>query len=134
MKKINIVFFMIIITPYLWGQQKKIQQNNIKSVTVTEYVYEKGVEKKYLDSETKYDTKGNIIEEIEYKAGKIDRHVIYKYDENSNKISETELDASGKKTKITEYKYNSANLRIEKTVYDGNKVLKSKKIYQYTTY
>lgn len=118
----------------MWSQAKKIAQEKIKSITVIEYVFEKGVEKKYIDSETKYDTKGNIIEEIEYKSGKIDKHVIYKYDDNNNKISETELDASGKKTKIIEYKYNSDNLRIEKAVYDGNKVLKSKKIYQYTTY
>ena len=134
MKRIIIPFFMLLIASSLWGQSKKIQQHNIKSITVTEYVYEKGIEKKFIDSETKYDAKGNVIEEIEYKAGKIDRHVIYKYDENNNKISETELDAAGKKTKITEYKYNSENLRIEKAVYDGNKILKSKKIYQYTTY
>ncbi len=134
MKKFFITFSLLALTFCLWSQSKKIGQGKIKSITVIEYVYDKGVEKKYIDSETKYDVRGNIIEEIEYKGGKIDKHVIYRYDDNNNKVSETELDASGKKTKITEYKYNSDNLRIEKAVFDGNKVLKSKKIYQYTTY
>ncbi len=134
MKRIVFMFSLLAITCCLWSQPKKIVQEKIKSITVIEYVYEKGVEKKYIDSETKYDARGNMIEETEYKGGKIDKHILYKYDENNNKISETELDASGKKIKITEYKYNNENLRIEKAVYDGNKVLKSKKIYQYTTY
>jgi hypothetical protein len=118
----------------VFSQVNKQPGGKIKQMTVKEYTYEKGEEKVYNDLHVKYDAKGNITEEIEYKAGKIDKHFLYQYDVSNNKILETELDPAGKKIKISEYKYNSQNLRTEKIVYDGNRVLKSKKIYQYESY
>ena len=61
------------------------------------------------------------------------KHVKYQYDQDNNKIKETELDAAGKTTKTTEYKYEKG-FRVEKVVYDSNKKIKSRKTYQYTTF
>jgi len=48
-------------------------------------------------------------------------------------IQETELDPAGKKIKVSEYRY-ANNLKTEKTVYDGNGQVLSKKTYKYETY
>jgi hypothetical protein len=116
------------------GQEKKAVANKLKSITVYEQKYEKGDAGKVMpESVIRYDQSGNIIEEIEYKLGKVVKHFTYKYDAAGNKILETELDASGKKTRISEYKY-SKGLRTEKLVFDGNNTLLLKKTYTYETY
>jgi hypothetical protein len=133
MKQI-VVFLMIFSLPFMVSaQEKKAMANKLKSITVYEQKFEKGAGKVLIETVTKYDQAGNIIEEIEYKLGKIDKHFLYKFDDVNNKILETELDASGKKTKVTEYKY-ANSLRTEKTVYDGNNQVLSKKTYKYETY
>jgi hypothetical protein len=127
-------FLMILIWPVLvFGQDKKASK--LKSITVYEQKYEKGAGGKSLvESVIRYDQAGNIIEEIEYKLGKVDKHFTYKYDASNNKIQEVELDASGKKIRVSEYKYNADNLRTEKIVYDGNSQVLSKKTYKYEIY
>lgn len=135
MKKI-IIFLMILIWPLLLSaQEKNAIVHKLKSVTVSEQKFEKGVAGKAMpESVTRYDQAGNLIEEIEYKEGKVDKHFTYKYDAANNKIQEIEMDPSGKKIKISEYKYNSNNLRTEKIVYNGNNQITSKKTYKYEIY
>jgi hypothetical protein len=100
---------------------------------VSEEKYDMLVKKQYKESETYYDTRGNVLENVSYKQGKVDKHFKYQYDADNNKIKEEEFDASGKLKESSEYKYLNG-LRTEKTVYDPNKKLKSKKTYVYTTY
>lgn len=128
-------FIMIMVFPLLLSaQDKKAIANKLKSITVHEQKYEKGEAGKVLvESVTKYDQAGNVVEEIEYKQGKVDKHMTYQYDADNNKILETELDAAGKKIKVTTYKYTN-KLRTEKIEYDGNRQLLSKKTYKYETY
>jgi antitoxin component YwqK of YwqJK toxin-antitoxin module len=91
------------------------------------------VKKQYKDSETYYDSRGNVIESITYKQGKIDKRFKYEYDTDNNKIKEEEFDPSGKIKESSDYKYVNG-LRTEKNVYDSNKKLKSRKTYTYTTF
>jgi hypothetical protein len=91
------------------------------------------VKKQYKDSETYYDPRGNILEEINYKQGKVSKHFKYQYDQEDNKIKEEEFDSSGRIIESSEYKFEKG-LRVEKIVYDRNKKIKSRKIYQYTTF
>jgi hypothetical protein len=113
--------------------QKTESKEKIKSLIITEEKADMLVKKQYTESETYYDIKGNISEDIAYKQGKIDKHFKYQYDADNNKIKEEELDSSGKTIESSEYKYENGR-RIEKTVYDSNKKIKSKKFYKYTTY
>ena len=131
-----LLFFLVISCPsFVYGQDKKAVKHKLKSITEYEQKYEKGVAGKALkESEILYDTDGNIIEETEYKLGKMSKHMMYQYDENNNKIRETELDPSGKKIKVTEFKYTADGLKSEKTVYDANNKIISKKTYKYETY
>jgi YD repeat-containing protein len=135
MKKTAIVLLMLAWPMLMLGQDKKAVAGKLKSITVHEQKYEKGVAgKANVESVVRYDEAGNIIEEIEYKLGRVDKHFTYKYNDANNKVEEVELDPSGRKIKVTEYKYNSANLRTEKTVYDGKNQILSKKTYKYETY
>lgn len=108
-------------------------KEKIKSIIVTEEKADVLVKKQYTESETYYDVKGNIIEDITYKQGKVDKHFKYQYDADNNKIKEEEYDSSGKIIEYSEYKYEKG-LRTEKTVFDSNKKIKTKKFYKYTTY
>jgi antitoxin component YwqK of YwqJK toxin-antitoxin module len=91
------------------------------------------VKKQFKESETYYDSRGNITESITYKQGKVDKHFKYQYDPDNNKIKEEEFDATGRLKESSEYKY-ANGLRTEKIVYDPNKKMKSKRTYVYTTY
>jgi antitoxin component YwqK of YwqJK toxin-antitoxin module len=102
-------------------------------MVVSEEKFDMLVNKQYKESETYYDIKGNITENITYKQGKVNKHFKYEYDSDNNKIKEQEFDTSGRLKESSEYKYENG-LRTEKTVYDPNKKIKSKKTYVYTTY
>jgi len=113
--------------------QNDQKDKKIKSVIVYQEKYDMLVSRKYKDTEQYFDERGNLIEDISYKQGKIKKHFKYQYDPDNNKIKEEEFDASGRIIETSEYKYDEG-LRTEKNVYDSNKKLKSKKTYQYTTF
>lgn len=109
------------------------QKQKIKSIVVTEEHFNTLVPKKMKDYEVYYDQKGNILEEINYKQGKVTKHFKYEYDSDGNKIREEEYDTNGKLIEFSVYRIENG-LRMEKSVYDPNKKLKSKRYYQYTIY
>jgi hypothetical protein len=61
------------------GQNKSDLKPKLKSLTVLEEKYDQPVRKQYKESETYYDERGNILEEITYKQGKINKHFRYDY-------------------------------------------------------
>jgi hypothetical protein len=127
------IFVLLVVFPVMAICQKTGANENIKSVIVTEEKYDMLIKKQYKESESTYDTKGNLIESITYKLGKVDKHFKYQYDADNNKIKEEELDPSGRLKELSEYKYTDG-LRTEKIVYDSNRKMKSKKTYVYTKY
>jgi hypothetical protein len=135
MKRIFLTLFVAAPFFTCMGQKRsEIEKANIKSVVVTEQKFEGSASKTYKESETYYDNKGNVIEEILYKDGKFDSHTKYQYDAKNNKIKETEISSDGKKVlKVIEFKYNG-DFKTEKTVYDANGNVKSKKTYKYENY
>lgn len=135
MKTLKIL--LVIIAASLTGQtvlcQKSSSEDKIKSLVVTEEKSDGLVKKQLKESETYYDTRGNILESITYKQGKVDKHIKYQYDSDNNKIKEEEYDISGRLKEYSEYKYVDG-MRTEKTVFDPNRKIKSKKTYVYTMY
>lgn len=111
--------------------QKPDSRDKIKSLIITKEDNESLVKRQFTESETFYDQKGNIIEDISYKQGKINKHFKYQYDSDNDKIREEKYDPSGRLTEISEYKIENG-LRVEKRVYDKNNRLKSIRNYQYT--
>jgi major membrane immunogen (membrane-anchored lipoprotein) len=135
MKRTNgiliIVLVLLACTPLVSAQEKVPAK--VKSITVYQEKYDMLVTRKYKELEQNFDERGNLLEEITYKQGKITKHFRYQYDTENNKVREEEFDPSGRLTEISEYRYENG-LRTEKTVFDANKKIKSKKIYQYTTF
>jgi antitoxin component YwqK of YwqJK toxin-antitoxin module len=130
----TVIFIIAILTTSLSAKcQKTESDNKIKSVIVTEEKYDMLVNKQFKESETYYDSRGNVIESITYKQGKVDKHFKYQYDLENNKIVEEEFDTSGHVRETSVYKYENG-MRTEKTVYDPNKKIKLKKHYIYTKY
>lgn len=113
--------------------QKPDSQAKVKSIVVMEEKSDMLIKKQYKESETYFDSRGNIIEEINYKLGKISKHLKYQYDADNNKIKEEEFDPSGRIIESSEYKFENG-FRTEKIVYDGNGKIKTKKTYIYTTF
>lgn len=108
-------------------------EKKIRSIIVTQEKHDMLVTRKYKDSEQYFDNRGNLIEDITYKQGKVSKHFKYSYDADNNKIREEEYDPAGRLIEYSEYRFENG-LRTEKNVYDPNKKLKSRKIYQYTLY
>ena len=113
--------------------QDKAQSPKVKSLVVQEENFGKAATARQLESETSYDQTGNVIEEKQYKDGKLDSYVKNEYDKDGNKIKVTELDNAGHVLKSTVYKYEKG-LRTEKQVFGPNQKIKSKKTYQYKFY
>jgi len=133
MKKITGIIILLLISISVFPQVKTGEGKTVKTMTVYEQKPGKGKEAAIIDEEVSYDSKGRTIAEKEYKNGVLDKVVRYEYDQNGHKTKETELDGEGNKVKVTEYSYN-VDLRIEKSVYDGNGKLISRKTYKYETY
>lgn len=130
----GILLMMLAISACISLDGQQISKDKkVKSIIVYQEKYDMLVTRKYKDSEQYFDLKGNLIEDIAYKQGKVKKHFKYQYDSDNNKIREEELDPSGRITEVSEYKYENG-LRTEKIVYDSNKKIKSKRTYQYITY
>lgn len=126
------VILFLLSTALLSGQQTSTPPK-VKTLVVYEEKFNNLVAKKVKESETTYDSRGNILEDIQYVDGKVDKHFQYHYDSDNNKIKEIEFLPNGKVDQTSEYKIDKG-LRIEKTNYDAAGKIKSKKTYVYTTY
>jgi antitoxin component YwqK of YwqJK toxin-antitoxin module len=86
---------------------------------------------KFLETVEKFDEEGNLIEEIKYNPGKsIRKQTKWTYNENNDKLTETEYDSSGKVTSRKEYTY-EGSLRTSRKEYDEKGKLVSWDIYKF---
>jgi major membrane immunogen (membrane-anchored lipoprotein) len=134
--KINKNFLPVVLLlcmNLLLNAQDEGLEKKIKTITVYQEKYETLVNRKYKELEQSFDDRGNLLEEITYKQGKISKHFRYGYDDNNNKIMEERIDPAGRIVESSEYKY-ASGLRIEKITYGPDKKPKSKKTYQYALY
>jgi antitoxin component YwqK of YwqJK toxin-antitoxin module len=135
MKLIKSILFLAFLLGFGLPSMAQQRKNDVKIKSIIVYTekHDMLVNKRYKDYEEYYDEKGNLLEEINYKQGKISKHFRYQYDADGNKIKEEKIDPSGKIVETSEYKIENG-LRVEKIVYDGNGKVKTRKEYQYTTY
>lgn len=87
--------------------------------------------KKTLDGVTKYDDKGNKVEEIEYDSdGKMRERVVYEY--SGKKCSkESHYDESNKLKKTVAFEYHENGKKKSQSTFLPNGKLKSKKEFEY---
>jgi hypothetical protein len=135
MREVKILLIVILLSESCFSvySQESDKKKQIKSLIVLEERGDMLIKKPLKESETYYDQKGNILEEIGYKSGKIDKHFKYQYNENGDKILEEDYDPTGQLKEYSEYRYEDG-LRVEKIVYDPNKKVKLRKIYKYSLF
>lgn len=135
MKRVKTALIIILVVGINFSGecQKSGSKEKVKSIIVLEEKSDVLIKKQYKESETYFDSRGNVLEEISYKQGKVNKHFKYQYDPGNNKIKEEEFDPSGRIKESSEYKYDNG-LRVEKIVYDRNNKIKLRKIYNYTTF
>ena len=67
MRRFFLTALIILTGFYTFSQsQKTITKENIRTKTIKEYDYSSGKEKSYIVEVTKYDERGNEIENLEY--------------------------------------------------------------------
>lgn len=108
-----------------------LAQSNPKSAIVYEEKYDGEITTKLIENELVFDQNGNILEEKEYKKGKLDKRMVNEYNADNLKIRETEFDAKGNIVRMSEFKYNAYKQKTEKLTYSPGGKLKSKKTYVY---
>jgi hypothetical protein len=135
MRGVKILLIILLLAENCFSvySQESEKKKRIQSLIVLEERGDMLIKKPLKESETYYDLKGNILEEIQYKKGKVNKHFKYGYNEDGDKILEEEYDTSGRLKEYSEYRYDKG-LRVEKIVFDPNKKIKLRKIYQYTPY
>jgi len=134
MKKVFLllVFFLLFCFIELNCQSKKeVVKNSIVTRKEIRIDYVSGKPVEYVESEKRWDEKGNIIEEKRFNYKKaVVFHVKYKYNENNDIILEEYFSSSGSLNKKIEYLY-SDGVKVEKCIYAKNNVIKTRKVYQY---
>jgi len=137
-----VLFFLILIKPFLLFSQSKKEVKNYKIKSLTEWITitENGKEIKYKDSFISWDKNGNITEKTDYnRDGTIKKKETAVFDSNGNKIGETLFDLKTPADKIDKnekftYKYDMEDNKIEEVEYDGSGKVLTKKLSSYNSY
>ncbi len=115
------------------GQKKSdIVQAGIEVQRSFEIDYAGGITTPYLEKEEFFNMKGELIEVKEYsnKGEVVKSWFKYKYDTEGNIIEELELDSKGAQKEKFTYKYDKG-FKTEKLTYDAKNRLTKKKTYEY---
>lgn len=106
--------------------EKLIREMQIVSKETWNYTDSKS---KFRETLEKFDKEGNLIEEIKYNPDRsIKKHTKWTYNENNDKLTETEYDDKGQVISKKEYGY-EGRLRTSRKEYNEKGKLESWKIY-----
>jgi hypothetical protein len=132
MKKLFILAIGSIVGIASYAQSKtEVKDNGIKSTTVWNYDYSSGKEVKKIESISKFNEDGLLIESSDYdKAGKLKERIVYTYNANNDATEEKYFDANNKPSKTYKYTY-KGKLKLTKEKYDAAGKLEWKKVYSY---
>jgi hypothetical protein len=134
MKRLMIIFILAMLPAVLPAQaltRKEASQAKIKSVSEYETTAQNPRAKPLLESYTKYDAAGNLLEIIERdNTGYVTLHESYEYNPDGLKVIEIQYEPDGKIKKKHQYKYVNG-LRSERLTYDRTGKLIATKKYEY---
>ncbi len=131
------IFFCCVISlllgagPLFAQDIKTIQEKKIASRTVYEYFVEEGLDEPVVESEERYNERGDLLEIKEFsKDGKVKRWERFVYDKDGQLVEEVYLDEKGR-VERTEKNLYADGLRVEKQFYNNKDKLYKRKIYKY---
>ena len=125
------IFFVGAATDITAQSRKERDSLNVTEKAFYELDYKDSKGKEYLLRIERYDTRGELIEEIEYdENSKIKKHLQYVY-KDELLLKELSLDSKGNIEKTIEHTYDADGLRISKKYLDAKGRLYREKIYRY---
>ncbi|HPR31064.1 MAG TPA: hypothetical protein PLK12_03170 [Prolixibacteraceae bacterium] len=133
MKSTLLISILLFLSLFSFGQDKKeVVEFGIQVKRNYEIDLSRGDKEPFIEKEEYYNFRGDLIEIKEFKdEGKtVDLWFKYKYDTQGNLIEEIVLDEKGQQDERYEYKYENG-LKTEKLFYDSKNRLFKKKLYKY---
>ncbi len=127
------VGIIVFLLPFMVvaQSQKEVKKKGITKRTVTEIVYEDGLNRELVEELQRFDEEGRLLELKEFSNdGKLKNWVIYTYTTEGEVATESYFSGKEKLKEKVEYIYKDG-LRSEKRYYDGKDRLVKKKVYEY---
>lgn len=133
MKTMKVLFPVVLSLLFFSSasaQKKTVDGKKIKEIK--EWKVDSG--KRTLSEVSKYDAKGDKVEEIKYSSnGSQKERFVYEYNANGKCVAEIKYDEFNKLEKKTVIEYNSFGKRSKETSYDAKGKVKSVKEVEYIT-
>lgn len=128
MKKVLFLSLLMLIVVPSFAQSKTSQG---KAVTVKEWKTPAKSGVRYLDQQTKYNAKGQKVEQIEYANYGQKSRITYEYDAKGNCIKQVVYDAKNKPLRIRKFEYYEDGSKKRQYNYDPSGKLLSTREYEY---
>ena len=102
-----------------------------KNLTVKEWNTDARTKTRWLDRQTKYDSQGRKVEEIEYATYGQKWRETLEYGENGRVVKEVEYDDRNKPVRIRKYEWNADGTKKKQYNYAPNGKLLTVKVFEY---
>ena len=128
MKKTLILIALLVFSTAIFAQSKT---SSGKSVTVKEWKTSAKTGTRYMDEMTKYNAKGQKIEQIEYANYGQKSRTTYEYDAKGNCVKHVLYDSKNKVVRIRKFEYYDDGSKKKQYNYDPDGKLVSTREFEY---
>ena len=128
MKKTLILITLLVFSSAVFAQSKGTRY---KSVTVKEWKTSVKSGTRFMDEVTKYNSKGQKIEQIEYANYGQKARTTYEYDEKGNCVKHVLYDSKNKVVRIRKFEYYEDGSKKKQYNYDPDGKLVSTREFEY---
>lgn len=128
MKKTLILIVILLFSTATFAQSKT---SSGKSVTVKEWKTSAKTGTRYMDEMTKYNAKGQKIEQIEYANYGQKSRTTYEYDAKGNCVKHVLYDSKNKVVRIRKFEYYDDGSKKKQYNYDPDGKLVSTREFEY---
>ncbi len=128
MKKTLILIAILLFSTAIFAQSKT---SSGKSVTVKEWKTSAKTGTRYMDEMTKYNAKGQKIEQIEYANYGQKSRTTYEYDAKGNCVKHVLYDSKNKVVRIRKFEYYEDGSKKKQYNYDPDGKLVSTREFEY---
>ena len=128
MKKTLILIALLVFSTALFAQSKT---SSGKTVTVKEWKTSAKTGTRYMDEMTKYNAKGQKIEQIEYANYGQKSRTTYEYDAKGNCVKHVLYDSKNKVVRIRKFEYYDDGSKKKQYNYDPDGKLVSTREFEY---
>ncbi len=128
MKKTLILIVILLFSTAIFAQSKT---SSGKTVTVKEWKTSAKTGTRYMDEMTKYNAKGQKIEQIEYANYGQKSRTTYEYDAKGNCVKHVLYDSKNKVVRIRKFEYYEDGSKKKQYNYDPDGKLVSTREFEY---